>query len=134
MLVAPENVSKDGFALLMAEHDATGNYLPIEMRGVAQHLMQIQNLYASMTYLQPRFLVSDLPSWRYSYGDEANQPSKGIIRGKKQTVQIPVGNTVPDMMKLIRTGLGDGQVEKMSINLASRMASTTLKFDTYAAE
>lgn len=134
MLVAPENVSKDGFALLMAEHDATGNYLPIEIRGVAQHLMQIQNLYASMTYLQPRFLVSDLPSWRYSYGDDANQPSKGIIRGKKQTVQIPVGNTVPDMMKLIRTGLGDGQVEKMSINLASRMASTTLKYDTYAAE
>lgn len=134
MLVAPENVSKDGFALLMVEHDVTGNYLPIEYRGTAQHIISVQNLYASMTFLAPKFLVSDLPSWRYNWGDEKNFQSKGIIRGKSQKVNIPVGNTIPDLMKLIRTGLGDGQVDKMSINLASRMASTTLKYDTYAAE
>lgn len=131
MLVAPENVSKDGFALLMAESNAEGNYLPIESRGTAYHILQIQNIYASMTYLEPAFLISNLPAWRYNLGDLANQSAKGIIRGKKQKIQIPLGSTVPDMMKLIRTGLGDGQVERMSINLSSRMADTTLKFDTY---
>jgi hypothetical protein len=66
------------------------------------------------------------------YGDNPlPYPSRGIQRGKKQTVQIPLGDTIPDMMKLVRTGLGDGQIEKMSINLSSRVAKTTLKYDTY---
>jgi hypothetical protein len=38
------------------------------------------------------------------------------------------------MMKLVHTGIGDGQIDKMSINLASRMAKTTLKYATYAEE
>jgi hypothetical protein len=83
--------------------------------------------------LMPAFLVSDLPSWTYQVNG-INYTSKGIQRSKKQTLPVPVGNTLPDLMKLVRTGIGDGQIEKMSINLASRMANTTLKYETYAAE
>ena len=135
MTIAPENCSKDGFALLMTKTNSlTGEkYLPIEYRGPASHLLVVQNWYASMTYIEDKFLTADLPSWHY-WIDNVQYPSKGIQRGKRQQLQIPVGNTIPDMMRLIRTGLGDGQVDKMSINLASRVASTTLKYDTYATE
>ena len=133
MQIAPENISKDGFALLMAvENDETGEMYVQFTQLYHYRMMYVQNYYASLEYLILNYLVSDLPSWEYKYGD-ITYPylAYGIQRGKKQTVQIPLGDTIPDMMKLVRTGLGDGQIEKMSINLSSRVAKTTLKYDTY---
>lgn len=132
MLIAPEMCSKDGFALLLAENDGDW-YLPIVYRGTAYHITNVQNWWASITYLMPNFLSSDLPAWNYSFNDWVYR-AKGIQRSKKQQLPIPVGNTQPDLMKLVRTGIGDGQIDKMSINLASRMANTTLKYDTYDNE
>jgi hypothetical protein len=140
MMVAPENCSKDGFALMMADREIeTGiNYLPIVVSTIpsasnVNMVVYVQNYFASLMSLMPAFLVSDLPSWTYQVNG-INYSSKGIQRSKKQTLPVLVGNTLPDLMKLVRTGIGDGQIEKMSINLASRMANTTLKYETYAAE
>jgi hypothetical protein len=140
MMVAPENCSKDGFALMMADREIeTGiNYLPIVVNSIpsasnVNMIVYTQNYFASLMSLMPAFLVSDLPSWTYQVNG-INYTSKGIQRSEKQTLPVPVGNTLPDLMKLVRTGIGDGQIEKMSINLASRMAKTTLKYDTYANE
>jgi len=36
----------------------------------------------------------------------------------------------PDMVKLIKTQLGNGTIQKISINLSSRNAKATLKYDT----
>ena len=36
--------------------------------------------------------------------------------------------------KLVKTYLGNGQFEKISLSLLSRMAKCTLKYDTYANE
>lgn len=134
MTIAPENISKDGFVLMVALTDGqTGEkYVPIIRTSVSFRSVDVQNWYASLGFLIFSFLVSDMPSWKYMYGDNPlPYTSRGIQRGKKQTVQIPLGETIPDMMKLVRTGLGDGQIEKMSINLSSRVAKTTLKYDTY---
>lgn len=132
MQIAPENISKDGFALLMAIENERGEMYVQFTQLYHYRMMYVQNYYASLEYLILNYLVSDLPSWEYKYGD-ITYPylAYGIQRGKKQTVQIPLGDTIPDMMKLVRTGLGDGQIEKMSINLSSRVAKTTLKYDTY---
>ena len=132
MMIAPDMCSKDGFALLLAEYDGDW-YLPIVYSGTAYHITNVQNWWASITYLMPNFLSSDLPAWNYSFNDWVYR-AKGIQRSKKQQLPIPVGNTQPDMIKLVHTGIGDGQIDKMSINLASRMANTTLKYDTYAEE
>lgn len=132
MQIAPENISKDGFALLMAIENERGEMYVQFTQLYHYRMMYVQNYYASLEYLILNYLVSDLPSWEYKYGDIAYPYlAYGIQRGKKQTVQIPLGDTIPDMMKLVRTGLGDGQIEKMSINLSSRVAKTTLKYDTY---
>ena len=140
MLTAPEDCSPDGFALLMAYYEDVTNeyYLPLVVTSVpsasrVNMVIYVQNYFAALSRLIPSFLVSDLPSWTYKI-DGATFNSKGIQRGKKQTLPIPFGNTVPDVMKLVRTGIGDGQIEKLSLNLSSRVAKTTLKFDTYAAE
>ena len=140
MLTAPEDCSPDGFALLMAYYEDVTNeyYLPLVVTSVpsasrVNMVIYVQNYFAALSRLIPSFLVSDLPSWTYKI-DGATFNSKGIQRGKKQTSHIPFGNTVPDVMKLVRTGIGDGQIEKLSLNLSSRVAKTTLKFDTYAAE
>lgn len=134
MLVAPENCSKDGFALLLPTKDNLGvNNITLELRIINGKIRMIQNWFASLSNLIPEFLVSDLPSWNYKVNDE-EKTAKGIQRQKKQQVQIPLGSTTPDMVQLVRTGLGDGQIERMNINLSSRMAKTTLKYDTYAEE
>ena len=134
MMIAPENCSKDGFVLLMPKKEAGVWKLPIVTRTIEHsELQDVQNWFGSLTYLIPMFLTSDLPSWRYSI-DETAYTSNGIQRGKKQQVKIPAGDTIPDTSKLVRTALGDGQIEKMTLNMASRMATATLKYDTYDNE
>ena len=100
---------------------------------MTQKVRMIQNWFASLSNLIPEFLVSDLPSWNYKVNDE-EKTAKGIQRQKKQQVQIPLGDSTPNLMQLVRTAMGDGQIERMNINLSSRMAKTTLKYDTYAEE
>ena len=77
--------------------------------------------------LQPNFYVYDLPA------------KKVIINGierfvetdrkRKQTFSFPVYGDF-DPMKLVNTHLGLGQIDKISLNLHSRSAKTTLKYDT----
>lgn len=129
MMIAPENCSKDGFALLMTKNDGE-NYLPIEMRGTAGNIIVVQNWFGTLTVLQELFLNWDMPAWSYKQND-VSYTANGIQRNKKQQVAVPIGNAGVDAMKLMRTGIGDGTVEKASLNMSSRMAKITLKFQTY---
>ena len=54
----------------------------------------------------------------------------GIERKKKQTLNFPAGTTDPNPMQLIKTYIGNGQVDKLSVNLCSRNIKATLKYDT----
>ena len=53
----------------------------------------------------------------------------GIDRKKKQIVKYP-SDIDPNYLLLIKTSLGTGQIEKISVNLSSRMNTITLKYDT----
>ena len=53
----------------------------------------------------------------------------GIKKLKTQTIRFPV-LTDPDLTELVKTNLGNGTIEKLSINLSSRSAKATLKYDT----
>ena len=133
MQIAPNDCSKDGFALMMVAVDNGTNYLPIVQieRGAWNRICHyvVQNYYASMHSLQKYILKYDLPAWHYKW-DGAALTAPDIMRGKRQTVNIPYGIGEPDVMKLVRTGIGDGQVQSLQLNLSSRMAKATILYDT----
>lgn len=88
----------------------------------------MQNGYLAFINLQSPYWMYDLPARRVSInGSEVY--AYGIERKKKQTFSFPA-NDDPNPMQLIKTYIGNGQVDKLSVNLHSRSIKTTLKYDT----
>jgi hypothetical protein len=87
----------------------------------------LQNAWVSFMFLQ-RYYMFDMPA-RNVQINGVTQIVQGIKKLKTQTIKFPV-LTEPDMFNLIKTGLGNGTIQKMSVNLSSRNANTTLKYDT----
>lgn len=127
ILLNPGAVSKDGFVLLAAQ--LTGGeyklpYVNFAFDGT-DHILQ--NAWVSFMFLQ-RYYMFDMPAWDVEING-VQQWVRGIKKLKTQTIKFPV-LTEPDMFNLIKTGLGNGTIQKMSVNLSSRNANTTLKYDT----
>lgn len=129
MMLNPNNVSEDGFALLCA-HISGGVYtIPIYNLIVHSTRTIIQNPSMAIYNLERQYLIWDMPSWYIKiYGSATT--SKGIQRMKQQQVSIPLGFSDPDMKQLVTTSLGNGQIKKMTIQLTTRMAKTDLVYDT----
>lgn len=130
MLLVAENCSKDGFALFQAVKVNNVWTLPYETFMREQYVYRLQNYMVSMIQLQDWFLTYDMPSWSIEVEDAATT-ADGIQRNKKQTLSFPIGENDPDMEKLVKTNMGDGQFDKLAINLSSRTAKVTLKYNTY---
>lgn len=88
----------------------------------------LQNGLMSWLYLQPQFYIYDLPARRVKINNSETY-AQGIERKKKQVVEYP-SNDDPNPMQLIKTYIGNGQVNKISITLHSRMNKVTLNYDT----
>ena len=82
-----------------------------------------------MVNLQPTYWLRDMPAKRLIVNGTERQ-AQGIQRRKSQTITFPVGDNDPDVMELIKTNIGNGEIQKISINLSSRTAKATLKYDT----
>lgn len=102
--------------------------LPFVERMVDGVTYYLQNGYLAFINLQPTFYTYDLPA-RDVLINGSYVHVNGIERKKKQTLSFPVEND-PNPMQLIKTYLGIGQIDKISINLCSLMTKTTLKYDT----
>ena len=87
----------------------------------------LQNAYAAFCFLQ-RYYDFDMPAPIYEINGEQIF-AQGIKKLKKQTLRFPVLND-PYLYQLVKTNLGDGTIEKLSVNLSSRNATATLKYDT----
>lgn len=87
----------------------------------------LQNAWVSFMFLQ-RYYAYDMPAYQYKINDEQMR-AYGIKKLKTQSIRFPI-LTDPDLMKLVKTNLGNGTIEKLSINLSSRSANATLKYDT----
>lgn len=87
-----------------------------------------QNGLLAFIDLQPKYYIYDLPAYQVRI-NEAQTTAYGITREKKQSLRFPVVAD-PNPTHLIKTNLGDGQVEKISVNLSSRIANVTLMYDT----
>lgn len=127
ILLAPEDISKDGFALFAGTLSSGVYVLPIG--SVAMTSATVQNHVLAFPNIIPEYWTYDLPSPNAEMGGNVVTVND-THRNRKQSVNVPTGDSDPDMNQLIKTGLGNGQIEKMSINLSSRMAKTTLKYAT----
>lgn len=102
--------------------------LPFVTRSLEGVDFIMQNGYMSWITLQPNYYIYDLPARRVEINGSEIW-AQGIERKKKQNVSFPSIADI-DPMKLIKTYIGDGQIDKISVNLHSRMNKVTLKYDT----
>ena len=87
----------------------------------------LQNAYVAFCILQ-QYYAFDMPAPHYEINGE-QMYAYGVKKLKNQTIRFPLLND-PDLVELVKTNLGNGTIEKLSVNLSSRNANATLKYDT----
>ena len=128
MLLNPSAISEDGFVLFAAVY-VDGKYqLPFVERTVNGADLRLQNGYLSWVTLHPNYYIYDLPAKQVTINDTDMQV-KQTSRKKKQKLKFPTVDDI-DTTKLIKTYIGNGQIEKITVNLSSRINEVTLKYDT----
>ena len=92
----------------------------------AEHLAQHGEL--AMPYLQPWCWVYDMPAPALEINGQYTGAQR--IQGlKKQALKYPAGLN-PDTTKLVKTSVGAGVINKISVNLTSLTGNATLQHDT----
>ncbi len=127
ILLNPGAVSKDGFVLLGAIPKNGGYALPYYNFIIDGNDHILQNPYVAFCLLQ-QYYAYDMPA-RYYEINGVQMSALGTKKLKTQTLRFPTA-TDPDLQQLVRTELGNGMIEKISVNLSSRNANATLKYDT----
>ena len=125
MLISRDRFSSDGFALLSCDNNdevinwerSTGFY--------------IQNGLLSFDYLQREYYQYNMPCYSVEVENEDRSINvQSVRKTKRSEANFPCPND-PDILKLIKTLVGNGQFEKLSINLSSRNGKATLKYNPY---
>lgn len=131
MLLNPGAISSDRFALFAAVTPSGGGQLelPFTRQTVDNVEYYLQNGYLAFINIQPTYWVYDMPARNFKINNIPKY-AIGIERKKKQTLNFPAGTTDPNPMQLVKTYIGNGQVDKLSVNLCSRNIKATLKYDT----
>lgn len=132
MLLNPGAISSDGFALFAAVTPSGGGQLelPFTRQTVDGVEYFLQNGYLAFFNIQPTYWVYDMPARNFKINNSPYYAMGGLERKKKQTLNFPAGTTDPNPMLLVKTYIGNGQVDKLSVNLCSRNIKATLKYDT----
>lgn len=132
MLLNPGAISADGFALFAAVTPSGGGQLelPFTKQTVENVEYYLQNGYLAFINIQPTYWVYDMPARNFKINNSPYYAMGGLERKKKQTLNFPAGTTDPNPMLLVKTYIGNGQVDKLSVNLCSRNIKATLKYDT----
>lgn len=103
--------------------------LPFYFKKIDRVEYTLQNGFMSFIYLQEKYYRHDLPARLIMLNKTYNHAIK-VDKKKKQTITFPTGFFDPNPRKLVKTLLGNGQFEKISVNLCSRTIKATLKYDT----
>lgn len=132
MLLNPGAISLDGFALFAAVMPSGGGQLelPFTRQTVDGIEYFLQNGYLAFINIQPTYWVYDMPARNFKINNSQYYALGGLERKKKQTLNFPAGTTDPNPMQLVKTYIGNGQFDKLSVNLCSRNIKATLKYDT----
>lgn len=87
-----------------------------------------QNGYLAMMDLQPKYLTYDMPSRNITING-TQTIAKGMSRKARQTVTFPADAITLDTNVLIKTLVGFGEINTLSLNLSSRMIKATLSYE-----
>lgn len=87
----------------------------------------LQNGPLAFAYLQI-YYNWDMPAKNYTIDGFPFQAT-GVKKLKTQSVSFPCYRD-PETQKLVKTLMGNGMLEKLSLNLCSRFADATLRYDT----
>lgn len=139
MLLNPNSFSEDGFALLGAEQDGTVWKLPyidftfVDNYSNMAYNVSAQNGYMAWSFLE-LFYMWDMPSLDFTVDgalkiDNMNEYyTRGVKRIMTQTIKVPYEED-PDTTKLIKTEMGSGQIDSVSIDMNTKQMDIDLLFE-----
>lgn len=134
MLYAPDKFSSDGFALMMANKD-TGIVPIAAVSGLRDdeyiytYSATPQNYLCSWLYLA-RYYMLDMPAYRVEYTRAPSADAyrvTGIKQFKQQDVEFQTDEKI-DLNKAIKTSVGTGIIDSLSINIDTKLISATLVY------
>lgn len=132
MLFNPSNFSEDGFALLCPVKNGSTLELPIvTVNSLVDENKDIytavaQNWYASWIYLQ-NFYLWDMPAYSIESNVFNYLHARDVKKCMKHTIEFSTEED-PDELELIKTALGNGKIDEISINLDTRKAKVNLLY------
>lgn len=134
MLYAPDKFSKDGFALMMADKN-TGR-VPIatvsslrDDEYIYTYSATPQNYLCSWLYLT-RYYMLDMPAYRIEYTRAPVSDAyrvTGIKQCMQQDVEFQTDEKI-DLNKAIKTSVGTGIIDSLSVNIDTHLISATLVY------
>ena len=134
MMLNPQAMSKDGFALMAGTPDNGEYALSVNQIYPGYNgwtwidkNTYIQNWELAYCFLQPYYWRYDMPA-RSIRMNGISVNVLGVRRTKRQEIRFPVYGE-PDPTELVNTFLGYGYIEKMTLVLSSRIAKCVLKYD-----
>lgn len=131
MLFNPSNFSDDGFALLCPVKNGSSLELPIietqllDENGDTYNAV-IQNFYAAWAYLV-RFYMYDMPASSLDCNVLGDLYANGVKMCMKHTIEFPIEEDL-DELELIKTTIGNGKIDEISVNVNTRHAKVRLLY------
>jgi hypothetical protein len=87
----------------------------------------VQNWYASWNYLI-NFYLYDLPAYTGTSNMLGELYSNDIKKSMKHTIEFHTEED-PNELQLIKTAIGNGKIESVSVNLDTRLAKVNLMYE-----
>ena len=134
MLYAPDKFSEDGFALMMADKN-TGRVPIAAVSGLRDdeyiytYSATPQNYLCSWLYLA-RYYMLDMPAYRIEYTRAPSADAyrvTGIKQCMQQNVEFQTNENI-DLNKAIKTSIGTGIIDSVSVNIDTGLINATLVF------
>ena len=131
MLFNPSSFSDDGFALLCPVKNGSSLELPIvetqlvDENGDTYNVV-IQNFYAAWAYLV-RFYMYDMPASNLDCNVLGDLYANGVKMCMKHTIEFPTEEDL-DELELIKTTIGNGKIDEISVNVNTRYAKVRLLY------
>lgn len=134
MLYAPDKFSEDGFALMMADKN-TGKVPIAAVSGLRDdeyiytYNAMPQNYLCSWLYLA-RYYMLDMPAYRIEYTRAPSSDAyrvTGIKQCMQQDIEFQTDEKI-DLNKAIKTSVGTGIIDSLSVNIDTHLISATLVY------
>lgn len=134
MLYAPDKFSEDGFALMMADKNTWK--VPIaaisglrDDEYIYTYSAMPQNYLCSWLYLA-RYYMLDMPAYRIEYTRAPSSDAyrvTGIKQCMQQDIEFQTDEKI-DLNKAIKTSVGMGIIDSLSVNIDTHLISATLVY------